>query len=354
MSEAELAAKKVDPELLDTWSRGVSLSSLLTKKDTSGGNSIDIGEDATGPTIVRSETGNPTTRSLARNQLIVDQPVFLNENISPTQMKQLLNGNYAPELVRANVGAFRNKVDDIVVDKMLLGLSATQHSNLALAAATKAMLSRLEAKMLSIPGVRHEDLLWILSPAAQATIGDLFSDVVPATLLDSADFGKIKGRSINGTPAISHAGIPGYLRRRKAISASAITGGDTLTLTMEDADHDFVVGQRARTSGLTVDTGDVGAATVASVSGVTVTFVDADFTDAADNGEGFLETDSAMALLIARSRCFFGADREVPESSITKRTDAAGWVHQMFDNIGVKCRSGAVRAVHFELVEAED
>lgn len=363
MSEAELAAKKVESAILDNWSRGQSLADLLTQKDaTKGGDSLDVGEDTTGgnagPTIVRSEFADPEAKNMSRHQLIVNNPVFVNRNLSPTQMAQLLNGSYATEMVRSNIGHFRNAIDDIVVDKLMYGMSASAHANLATAAGTKSMLTRIEAKMLSIPGIREEDLLWILSPAAGATVGDLFNDVQPALISDSADLGKIKGRSINGTPAVRNAGIPGYLRRRKAIVSSAITGGDTLTLVMEDADHDFVVGQHVRTTGLDQDAGDSSISTddcvVATVSGTTITIVDTGFTDTANNGEGFLETDSAMALLIARSRCFYGSDQVIPQSSITKRTDAAGWVHQLFQHIGVLALSGAVRTVHFDLVEAED
>ena len=357
MSEAELAAKKVDPVLLNNWSRGVQLASLLTLKETSGGNSVDIGEDTdgtnAGPTVTRGEFADPEAKNMSRDQLIVNEPVFTNRNISPTQMAQIICGNYAEEMVKSNMGHFRNAIDNIVVDKLMFGLAAAKHTNLAVAAATKPMLTQVEAKLLSIPGIAEEDIFWIFSPAAGATVGDLFEDVQPATLLDTADLGKVKGRSINGTPAVRNAGVPGYLRRKKNIASSSITGGDTLNLVMADADHDYVVGQHIRTQGLTQNA--TSGMTIATVSGVDITVVDASFSDTGDNGTGTLESDSAIALCCARSRCFYGRDQVIPRSSIVERTDAAGWVHKLFQNIGVKVHSsGGVRVVHFELVDAED
>lgn len=361
MAEAALAQKFVDSALLNTWDKGPPLAALLVQKLVGkGGDSVDVGSDDTGPTIHEdTETADPESRSFARTQLIVNERVFLNSDISPTQMAQLLAGNYAPELVRADSGAFRNKIDDKVVNGLLRGLAATAHANLAVAAGSRPMITRMEAKMLSQPGVSEQDILWILSPAAGASMGDLFPDVQPAQIGDSVDMGKIKGRSVNGIPAIRHQGIPGYNRRRQGISASSITGGNTLNLTMASANHGFVVGQRVRTQGLQVDAQDAVPAgpTIATVAGAAITIVDNAFSDDADNEPApgaYLESDSAMAILICRSRCWYGTDQQIPLSSITKRTDAAGFSHQLFQHIGTKCFGGSVRALHFSLVEAED
>jgi hypothetical protein len=366
MAEVALAQKFVDEQLVDTWSKGAVIPSFFVPKLVArGGDSVDIGSDETGPSIHEdTEIADPEDRNFDRTQLIVNEKVFLNSNISPTQMAQLLGGNFADELVRADGGAFKNKIDDKAVSGLLRNVPLSRHANVACAALSKPMLSRLEAKMGSLPGVTKADLLWLVSPAAAASMSDLFSDVQPATIADSADRGKISGRSFNGIPAVEHMAIPGYNRRRQIIIAAAITGGDTLTLTMSTANHGFVVGQRVLTSGLQVEAQDVEASPViASVSGATITIVDAAHSDDADNlsaastaddPTAFLYSNDAQAILIARPRVYYGSDQVIPLSSITKRTDNAGWSHQLFQHVGFQVKTGAARVLHAELVEAED
>jgi hypothetical protein len=348
MVDLALAVKNVQAAFLDTWTLGPSLADMYTDLGpvTRGGDSVDIPEDP-GPTINATEAAGPAAVGSTRNQLIVNLPKFVNRALSVAEINQLQNGQRAQQVARSNAGYFRASIDSDLINGAIAGAAVTDHINLAAAALTTALIGQTEGKILSRRGVAEQDLFWLISPAIAGEIGGLYP-IQPTTLAAAFDQGAPIARTLNGIPVFRHSGVPGYLRRTVAVISSSITS-NVLTVVVA-AGHGFVAGQLVRTRSLSANQ-PTGVVTSVTATTVVMALTSG---DNATNGAGFLDSRSAQAMLFAKSRAFFASDQLVPTSDLLKRTDAAGYAHQMFMHIGFLTLAGAVKILHGALVNPED
>lgn len=363
------AAKALQSFILNNWFKGPSLFSFWTDQTEAlrNGEQGDFPEDP-GAGIVDSETADPQDVVLTRTQLVKNVKAFQNRAITQTAIAQLLAGRYPQETLRSDLGAFQNDMDTKGFDAMFRSMSASQHLNRGCTSMNRDRLGRLEAKLLSIPGLSKADLWWAVSPAAENSVSALFPSTQPVTLEQSRERGLAPATSINGTPGFQHMGVPGYLRRawyaggaietypRKGFSTLVAATG-TMTVGGLSTGHALVVGQQMR---VLDDDGDtvlaqgplltVGAAsvTLAAASGV-----DGDQYSTANSGAQRLETDSAIAILFASSRCHVAFDFDIPQAYLVKRGGHAGFERQTYQQLGTMVQGTACFAVHFELVDLD-
>ena len=140
------AAKNVLFEILDLWSRGQGITSVLTDLDAVGrrGDSVEI-PFMTAVTVNTSEAVGPAASSISADVLTVDTPRFINQGMTNAQQRLLLDGGpggagngFTRQLSRRTAGDMVNAIDMFYIKELLktAALSTANHVNLDLGVTT--------------------------------------------------------------------------------------------------------------------------------------------------------------------------------------------------------------------------
>lgn len=338
---ADAAAKLVQSQLLDTWTRGPSIFAMLNLLGFvgKGGDSLDLPEDGD-PTVNTSETASVEASAITVETLTVNRPKFINRGITQAQLAQLLNGNkqYANQLARSHGGALRNAIDrDLTLHAIAQagsGFDASNHFNVAGDAVQDSDVNECEAAMLSQDGVLDEDLIWLVAPAAAGGLKSVAEYIPSLPTVSQGVLGVPTPKTLNGISMFRHNAVPGAnLNTRLAAVATANTvTTNVATATGIAAGHGFVPGQLVYTVTFTNNVAIGTPAAVTSVTSTTITYPLV--TGDGAQGPGTIYSASGYAMLLDTSRCYVGADTMIPFNEMVKREGAAGWAHQMFSHIG--------------------
>ena len=351
------AAKALQMGILDLWSRGPMIQGLFT--DLTGdirrskGDSIEIPYFSTPFTVHRTESANPAATTPAADTLSIDEDHFVNQAVTNRQYEFLLGGNgaFVRDTSRRAVGDYINDIDNVMIEKMLRGMTAADHHNLDLSAAlSDKETSKVLAAMIGQDGAAATgDYSWLASPWASVEIKS-FANYAPMQLGTKAqpgEFGLPRIGTLDGRPYFEHSGVPGSIeatRLQSAVSASSVTS-NVLTVTLASATEasKWVVGQQVYTSGMTANVALASPATITAISGANVSFA----LTAADgsNGTGTLYSATSMLFLIKKDWVWV-ANTGAPRASMINRENDAGYAMQLVGHTGLELHTGAVKVLH--------
>ena len=348
-----LAVKNVLGELLNTWGRGPSLRPLITNLGpvVKGGDSVDIPYSASAFTVNRTETAGPAATGFSARTLVVDRPLFINQELTKAQTAQLLGGKnaFTRQTARKAGADMNNELERDLLDfwlAELAGSSPLNHANLDGGALADSDVNNCVAALREQDGVANtnEGLFWLVHPRAEASVKGVaaFSE---AQQNAPGEVGLQMIGRLAGVPSYLHNGVPGRTNgyRLAVLSGARVSGVITLTLASTAG---FVLGQQIYTTGLAANPTQSAPATITAIDATTITFSLAG-ADNATLGTGFIYSATAMALLCYGPWLFYGLDgEEMPEVSIVERTDAAGSVLKLFHNLGREGHFGAVKVLH--------
>lgn len=359
MANADNARKAVVSAILDTWTRGPSIFPLITDLGvvTRGGDSVDVPSNGAS-TVNTTETANPSAVTNTADKMTVDRKKFINDEVTQTQMAQLMNGegNYQTQLARSAGGSLINDMDRDVVSYLITEVAAASvnnHGNLDGGSLTDVDVNDLVAEMREQDGIANTNfgLFWLMSPSAEAKVKDVADlnasdaiNVVQAMGLQSI-LGLPTVGLLNGIPAFLHNAVPGRTDalRQQTVATASNVASNIVTHTVPTG-HGFVVGQQVWTSGFTTDVPVTAPATITAVTATTI--VHALTAANGANGTGTVYSATAMAMLCYAPWIFFATDGIVPFSELVKRSDAAGWAFQLFHHLGRVAHPGSVKILH--------
>lgn len=355
MPNRDLAAKAVQREVLDTWTRGGPVGTQFftdLQAVAKGGDSVVV--PYTQPTTVNTtESASVRSNSLLFDSLTVDQFRYINEEITVQQYDLLVggNGNYARIHAQRMTADMQNSIDEFYVNSLIkcAALDAGNHINLDLTGTIgDALVGDVTTLMMEQQGIRtNHTLKWLASPRAHNQL-KVTANYAPNRQAQSGEqaFGLPQIATLDGYSFMQHQAVPGRvdaLRLQAAGTASTIAS-NVVTVTVSEADAaKFVVGQLVWTSGFTNDVAVGSPVAITAKTSTTLTF--AVTGSDGSNGTGTVYSASSMALLVNQDWMFL-SDTGIPRTHEVKRETNAGWSLQMSIYLGEAFHAGAVKVLH--------
>lgn len=344
------AEKFVRQELIDTWSRGSPFLSRLQNLGPviKSGDACDVPYPAAAATVNITESASVETIATSALAFAVNRPKVINQAITNFDDHALLSGNYLSQMVRAKNGDLVNAVERDMIEYLICnaGESVNNHFNLAADAITDDDVASAEAYMLQQDGTTHDDLLWLVSPQAVASLRSV-ADYIPSDPGSRDALGRALPASLNGIPLLIHNGVPGGANRYTISGSGSVTSNvQTVTVSVPAGSdtHGFVTGQMIYTTGFTVNRAVTSPDAINSTTATTIVH---DLTACnGANGTGLVTSASGFAMLLNTKRIFYAFVGAYPQSFLIKREAVFGHALQLGTFFGRICLDSSCAIVH--------
>lgn len=353
---ANNAEKHVERALLDTWTEGVDVASLLNDRSdlAQGADSFEIPEDQNDSIVVNlAETGSSQTLALASpNTVLINRPMSIFRELSHVERDQLLGGNdrLAQEIARSDGGRLKRRVDRDLIEHCFEVAALADHVNIGGTPITDNMVNDIEGAMLDQPGVDDSQgrLVWLANPRACGGMKSVaeYAAQAPDIAQGGAQLGLPPIITVNGSRLFRHSGVR-LVAGDSATESPALAGtvtSNVMTMTGTAAQvARFRTGMRCYTTGFTNNVAQSApqAITVATSTTITIPLTTAN----GSQGTGVLRTADFASILIDRQRYFYGANTPIAMSRMVAGKGSVRDELQLFKNIGRLARAGSVKIV---------
>lgn len=274
---ANAAAKAVQSELVDLWSRTDYVIDKIADETAlvGAGDSADIAD-------ISALTVNASGASTMSAEAVTTNVLTLNSNLQPaicamfpmSSQRQLLNGAWAAQVAKQAATQLKNTIDDSLCRDYLAeslcwttGTASTYHVNTAGDALTEDDFADAIATLMEVDGTQYQNLAIVLSMRGLGSLKSISGynqsqNTAPKGVLGIPYVGTVDGVPVYATNSI---------RRNKSVATSAVSVTSNVATATVGA-HGFVAGMRITNSGLTNSATNTSAVTITSTTATTVVF----------------------------------------------------------------------------------
>lgn len=350
VSVSDFRALEVQARLAPLFARSNYIADQLQQRDGRQEKHVIPG---IGSLTVSSDTGSDVSpQSVSQDNLVLsrDRRLFSNINLDALDSDLNLEGVWDDAVAEQAVMQVRNAMDEDMAAH-LLSRSGTVIND-GSSPLTRQEIRLAKARLMDNDGAGQ--LAVFAHPFACAAMDTIAEFVPNFREAEMGNLGIPQVGSIYGMPVFETRSAPGPSTHQYASTAWAITGTDTLAVTLAESDasvHGFRVGQRVFFDTVTAG-GDLGTAaspvTITAVSGATVTIGgQTDLTNGTATEAGTLTLADATALVVDLSHCYASILRR-PTVRFVPDPDSSNTSLQVMAHFGRIARSGRVEAIYVD------
>jgi len=348
---ADGRSKAVLGELADLSSRsnyGIDLVRNL-REPLGAGDIIDV-PSISALTVATSGASDVSAQTITTNVLSLNanlQPM-INMEIPLVAKMQLLDGNWAGQVAEQATIQLKNSMDNLLMRDYLAlslcwvtgaaGAGDVYHINPEADSLSEDDILNGKAALLSNDGVEAQNIIFVVSPYAEASIASIAGFIPNGKMAESGMLGIPQIGTVFGVPVFSSNSI----KRNQSVATTAATAASSALTCTVATGHGFVPGQVVTTAGLTTNSTNV---VVTSTTATTVVIPTTAGDGAFGDGVGTITDASSRNLMMDKSQ-IFAAQQKLPSVRTVpyfNRTSDALQISSVWGRIG---RAGRCYTVH--------